>query len=191
MPRPMSLSSTPSHPVSSPQWSPLHQAARDRDVRALIVLLEQQEGSQIDARALTSSNWTALHVAAAFNNAAAVSALLHFGADPDTHDTDGDTPLITAASVGHTEVVQQLLTTADPMRTSSEGDTALHVAAEAGFEDIVSLLIVRGGRKLISARNREGRTARELAVANRYQDIVTLIDAHMAFESAEPKFTLL
>ena len=125
---------------------------------------------------VTEFEWTALHVAAAYNSATCVSVLLHFGADPDLRDIDGDTALITAASLGHTEVVQQLLTRADVMQTTLNGETALHVAAEAEFDDIVSLLLPRGGVKLVDALTCSGHTARDIALAKGRTETIALID---------------
>ena len=176
-----SLSRMCRHPVlpesassaESPLSKSLHNAVREGDVRTLMSLIKQ--GAPLNLRA-TTANWTALHVAAALNNAVAIAVLLRHGADPDTHDIDGDTPLITAASVGHTEAVQQLLAKADLMLTSRRGESALHAAAEAGFDDIASLLIARGGARLVNARTCDGYTARDLA--KEHTDIVEMINAH-------------
>ena len=154
-------------------YKPLHIAARDGDVRTLLALIKS--GSSTNERA-TNVKWTALHIAAAFNKTVAVAALLCHGADPNTYDIDGDTPLITAASLGHTEVVQQLITKADLMQTSTRGETALHAAADAGFDDIASHLIACGGFKLLNARTSDGRTARDLACANGHRAVIDLID---------------
>ena len=175
LPTTPSLAAIPSmdSAYSSPQpTKTLHAAARDGDVRTLLTLVKQ--GAPIDERA-TSVKWTALHAAAALNNAVAVSVLLRHGADPNTYDVDGDTPLITAASLGHTEVVQQLVAKANVMQTSARGETALHVAAEAGLDDIASLLIARGGIKLVNARTKQGKTAYELAKG--HAEIVEMICA--------------
>ena len=158
--------------ASQPPGKSLHTAARDGDVRTLLTLVKQ--GVPIDERA-TSVRWTALHAAAALNNAVAVSVLLRHGADPNTYDIDGDTPLITAASLGHTEVVQQLITKADLMQVSPRGETALHIAAEAGLDNIASLLIARGGIELVNARTNTGRTACDMARGN--TEIVEMITA--------------
>ena len=140
----------------------LHTAARQGDVRTLLSLIKSGATTIINEQA-TSVKWTALHTAAAFNSPFAVSALLRHGADPNVRDIDGDTPLITAASLGHTEVVQQLVAKADLMQVSPRGETALHVAAEAGFGDVASILIARGGIRLVNTRNRSGSTASDLA----------------------------
>ena len=91
----------------------------------------------------------------------------------------GNTPLITAASEGFTDVIQQLVCQCDLMLTSSWGDTALHAAAEAGFENIASLLIARGGEALIGARNHRNQTARQIALNSDHTGIVRLIDGHL------------
>ena len=165
----------------------LHTAARTGDVLALLALVK--EGAPIDERA-TSVKWTALHAASALNRAVAVSVLLRYGADPNTFDVDGDTPLITAASLGHAEVVQQLIAKADVMQVSARGETALHVAAEAGFDKIVSLLVARGGVKLTDARTKEGKTASDMANGNK--QILKLINTEkMPAVALNKKETLL
>ena len=169
---PLSTGSEIVIPATQAIGKTLHSAARDGDVRTLLTLVKQ--GAPIDERA-TSVKWTALHAAAALNNAVAVSVLLRHGADPNTYDVDGDTPLITAASLGHTEVVQQLVAKANVMQTSARGETALHVAAEAGLDDIASLLIARGGIELVNARTNTGRTACDMANGN--PEIVDMITA--------------
>ena len=188
------LPTIPASPDSVLDGSPtpsksLHTAARAGDILGLLALVKQ--GAPIDERA-TSVKWTALHAAAALNRAVAVSVLLRHGADPNTYDVDGDTPLITAASLGHAEVVQQLIAKADVMQTSARGETALHVSAEAGFDKIVSLLVARGGVKLIAVRTKEGKTAADMANGNR--QILKLINAEMTPVVAAPisrKETLL
>ena len=58
---------------------------------------------------------TPLHDAAKAGNAAAISALLAAGADPNAKDKNGETPLHTAASRGHTAAISALLAAgADP-----------------------------------------------------------------------------
>ena len=65
-------------------------------------------GADIEARSATG--WTALHVAAGFSRALVVAILVRHGANVNTADIDGDSPLITAAAMGHTDTVHQLLT---------------------------------------------------------------------------------
>ena len=159
----------------------LHAAAREGDVRTLLALVKL--GVPINERA-TSLNWTAIHVAAAFNHAFAVAALLHHGADPNTQDIDGDTPLITAASLGHREAVQQLLAgKTDVMVTSPTGETALHAAAESGCVDVASVLIAHGGVKLVGVQNKNGMTAYDMASGD--SEIKDMIIAIVEEESAD------
>ena len=154
-------------------YKPLHVAARDGDVRRLLALIKT--GAAINEQA-TNVKWTALHMAAAFNRVTAVAVLLHYGADTETRDADGDTPLITAASLGYSDVIQQLITKADIMHSSQRGETALHAAADAGFDDIASLLLARGGFNLLNARTSAGLTARDLACSKGHRAMIDLID---------------
>ena len=181
--RPMRCSSSsPSSPLSLGHKTSdslvllLQNAARANDVHALLGLIKL--GTPINSISI-DNDWTPLHAAVALNNAVTVSVLLRHGADPNTRDASGDTPLITAASHGFTEVTQQLICKCNMAQTSVRGDTALHAAAEAGFESIASLLIARGGEALITATNQLNQTARQIALNNGHVDIVTLIDGHM------------
>ena len=55
------------------------------------------------------AGWTPLHVAAGFASTTAVAVFVRHGANINTVDDDGDTPLITATALGHMNTVQQLL----------------------------------------------------------------------------------
>lgn len=66
--------------------------------------------------------------------------LLSRGADPNTENMDGITPLETAAMYSRIEVVQELLDHGgDPAK-----DSSLVSAAESGRVDVVKLLVSRG-----------------------------------------------
>ena len=70
-------------------------------------------GADIESR--SAKGWTALHVAAGFARVSIISYLVRHGANVNTVDEDGDTPLITATALGCQYTVQMLLTSgADP-----------------------------------------------------------------------------
>src|SRR6056297_1767082 len=74
-----------------------------------------------------------------------VARLLEDGADPDSPDTDGTTPLMLAAARDDTEVVQHLLEAgADPNRARPDRTTALLVAVDGGATGTLELLLATG-----------------------------------------------
>ena len=64
-------------------------------------------GADVDVR--STVGWTPLHVAAGFDRARAISILVRHGANVNTVDEDGDSPLMTASALGYSDSVQQLL----------------------------------------------------------------------------------
>ena len=154
--------------------------ARNNDARLILALLAA--GADIEARSPTG--WTALHVAAGFSRALVIAILARHGATVNTADNDGDTPLITAAAMGHTDTVHQLLANgANPRAASPKvgddiflclrkrrltslphqtGDTALHIAVRGGFANIVSYLLAAGAS--IAVHNNSGESPLDLVV---------------------------
>ena len=100
-----------------------------------------------------------LEAAAAEGDVDAVRQHIAAGTDPNTqHLTNGSTPLIVAATFGHTEVARALIQGgADLEIQNSDGSTALHAAAFLCHEDIVRSLIEHGANR--DARNGTGSTA--------------------------------
>jgi ankyrin repeat protein len=78
-----------------------------------------------------------------------VRLLLEYGADPNTQDEYGDTPLHKAASEGRVEVVELLLVYgADPTVKDEDGRTPLDLARVKGRREVVSVIeewLRRGG----------------------------------------------
>jgi ankyrin repeat protein len=94
----------------------------------------------------TTSAAAALMSAVKNNDAKAVARLISQGADVNELDANGDPPLIQAAYLGHTEIVELLLkadadvTVVDPGMKA----TALHAAAYAGRTEAARLLVQAG-----------------------------------------------
>ena len=86
--------------------TPLQIATCDNDTHLMLQLISC--GAIIDAVSMPTG-WTALHMAAGLKLAMAAAVLIKYGAKTNTIDSDGDTPLITACSMGFIDCVQQLL----------------------------------------------------------------------------------
>lgn len=100
--------------------------------------------------------------------------LLSKGAEVNTVDRRGFTPLMWASASGNMELVRQLLESgAAPDRRATDGTTALMLASANGFTEIVRALLVRGADATAA---RGGVTARQLAIGRMHSDVVTLLE---------------
>mmetsp|Transcript_19113 Transcript_19113/g.30907 ORF Transcript_19113/g.30907 Transcript_19113/m.30907 type:complete len:257 (-) Transcript_19113:445-1215(-) len=110
-----------------------------------------QNGPQYD-------NATPLHHAAEEGDDLAITALISMGADVNEADSEGQTPLMTAASWGHAASCRLLakVSGTDIDRKDDGGDTALHEAARADeLEALVALLDLGAD---VDPRNKLGAT---------------------------------
>lgn len=99
-----------------------------------------------------------LHHAAEEGDDLAIKALISMGADVDEADSEGQTPLMAAASWGHASSCQLLVEEGEAKVNVKDegGDTALHEAARADeLEALVSLLDLGAE---VDARNKLGAT---------------------------------
>ena len=84
-----------------------------------------------------------------------VQLLLDAGADIETRDDSGDTPLIIASYKGRTEVVKLLVDAgADIEAMDDAGDTPLYTASEQGHAPTVQLLLSKGAQ--VNHKSKEG-----------------------------------
>jgi ankyrin repeat protein len=108
-----------------------------------------------------------------------VTALLQAGADVNTEDENGSSPLHYAAYKGHANVVALLLTHGAYIdKVTNNGTTSLHFAVDYGHADVVILLISHGAS--INKANHLGETPFHYAVDQGYANIVTLLLKHGA-----------
>jgi ankyrin repeat protein len=112
---------------------------------------------------------TALHWAASSGNRAAVEVLLNYGpkdgALVNSRDNGGNTPLITAAMAGATEVVRKLLSIADvevDAENSAERTALMEAARRGDYE--TTKLILKSKKVDINRQDEWGDTALLLAV---------------------------
>ena len=102
---------------------------------------------------LASISYPARNVEAEFaarnGHEAVVKLLLEKGAELETKNTDGRTPLSYAARNGHEAVVELLLEKGAELETKDkDGETPLSYAARNGHEAVVKLLLEKGAKKL-------------------------------------------
>ena len=105
------------------------------------------------------------------------------GTDINTADSNGDTPLISASSEGHQEVVNLILKeeTIDVNKAEDEGGTALYWASLKGHQEIINLLLKDENIDVNKADDR-GRTALYWASREGHKEVVQLLINHDGFD---------
>jgi ankyrin repeat protein len=131
---------------------------------------------------------TGVHLAAYFGLKEAVKLLLADSVDPDSKNTEGQTPLLWAAENGHEAVVRQLLEHKADInaKTNNNRWTALYVAAESGHEAVVRLLLEH--KADVEAKNNYGETALHRAARNGHEAVVQLLLDHKADVEAKNNY---
>lgn len=116
-------------------------AVRDRKMYDAKMKLSQTNGTIVNARD-TDTGDTALHIAVARSDGQWIRFLLDEGADPNTRDGRGNTPLILAAMRGYRDGAALLLAfKADINAGNDSGETALIKAVQVRSEPVVKLLV--------------------------------------------------
>jgi ankyrin repeat protein len=122
-------------------WSLVHQAAKDGNVKLLDMLIV----SGLDCNIADQKGWTALHVAVLHSQPAVVKMLLDKGAAIDTKTQHGWTVLHTAAKIyesANAEILRLLLSKCNDVNIPEKGGlTALDIAMEADNKVAVEILL--------------------------------------------------
>eukprot|EP00300_Choanocystis_sp_HF-7_P017608 c19776_g1_i1.p1 GENE.c19776_g1_i1~~c19776_g1_i1.p1 ORF type:complete len:681 (+),score=209.28 c19776_g1_i1:281-2323(+) len=163
--------------------TPLHHAAEKGHLEVLFFLV--QHGAIVNA--VNDFRNTPLHQAASQGHLDAVEFLLQSGANvhgiPNSGffstialaKSDRNSPLHCAAMNGHEEVVQRLLEHgANVNDVTKKRRTVLHDAAFFGRAGVVRVLLSHGAN--INALTKGGETARELALREGHEQVVTILD---------------
>ncbi|KAF5280347.1 hypothetical protein FQR65_LT03156 [Abscondita terminalis] len=118
--------------------------------------------------------------AASAGSAKAVLALIRAGTPIEAHDKDGLTALHCAASRGHTDCIDTLLTLcgASPDIIDSNGCTALHYAVTLGHADATALLLSHTAD--FNRQDRKGRSPAHCGCAKGQFETVKMLGAHGA-----------
>lgn len=148
----------------------LFQAALDGNL--FFLQLYTEVGGFLDAA--DAKGRTALHYNCAGGSTQAVLYLLQNSANVGAQDYSGSTPLHWACRYGHAPIVRMLLEVkADPDHQNTLNDTPMHEAAALGQIDPLHWLIQARANPLL--RNRENRSAAEVAVRNRAGEAAELL----------------
>ncbi|KAF8488030.1 ankyrin repeat-containing domain protein, partial [Russula emetica] len=125
---------------------------------------------------------TPLHSAALYGDLEMVQVLLDYGADVNSKDRPGNTPLDYASRSGHCDDarVARLLIAhgADPNTRNEYGLTPLHWASMFGRIEIVRLLIEHGAN--VEVKDNEGRAPLDVASGEQHEEIIKLLSEHLA-----------
>lgn len=111
-----------------------------------------------------------------------VNALISQGADVNTSDEDGDTPLHLACDYGHVEIVKALIKTGADVNAKEwgGGSTPLHCAVRAKSLEIVEVLLESGADVNAIEWIGEGCTPLHLAAFDKLVEIAELLIKHGA-----------
>lgn len=110
-----------------------------------------------------------------------LDVLIDNGADINSNDPSGDTPLNYAASLGHIRIVEMLIARgADVNLAGRFGDRPLHNAVHSGNLHMVRIFIEKGAYINLTGRN--GWTPLQLAIKTDRQDVAALLKQHGAIK---------
>lgn len=120
-------------------------------------------------------DYNATHVAAKYNQLEALEMILEAGADPNVIGFDNTSGMQLGITHGNVEITKMfILSGADVNGVDILGNTALHFAAIYGRRDIARMLLRTKGMDA-SIKNKDGKTALDIAIEEEKTDIVKLL----------------
>lgn len=106
-----------------------------------------------------------------------LNVLLADGADVDTVDADGNTPLMLASKIGNPRIMEIILAhNPDVNAKNNRDETALMTASKYGLYDIAEQLINRGAK--INETNADGLTPKQIAMRNGHRQVGNLLQSY-------------
>jgi ankyrin repeat protein len=130
------------------KYTPLHLAIANCSVKIVDRLIK----NKADVNACTSREFTPLHFASwpkIKDRLDILKLLISAGANINSQDDCGDSPLHDSAIQGYIRQVEYLLQKgANPYITNDEGKTPYHSAARNGHPDIAKLILKYGGESV-------------------------------------------
>jgi len=150
-------------------------AARSGDRAALRALIQKKSDVNIrDADGSTALLWASYR-----DDVESADLLLRAGANANTANDLGVTPLWPAAENGSSAMVRRLLASgANPNLALLSGETPLMIGARSGYPDVVEQLLAKGAN--INAHGTRGQTALMWAVSQKHPEVVKVLLAHKA-----------
>lgn len=155
------------------------EAVKKKDTAAALALLNEPGSTVVNARDLSSGE-SALHIVTQRRDALWIRFLAQQGANPNTRDKRGVTPLVVASRIGFVEGVQALIEAKARVDEANDaGETPLIAAVHRRDTEMMRILLKAGADP--DRADNSGRSARDYA-ALEGQSVVAEIDKH-----AKPK----